>query len=35
MSAKEQLRRFANAAAAAAVNITRPNYFDTTRKGMF
>lgn len=32
--AAERLRKFASAAAAAAVSITRPNYFDTGKRGM-
>lgn len=31
--AAERLRQFASAAAAAAVSITRPNYFDTSKRG--
>lgn len=32
--ATERLRQFATAAAAAAVSITRPNYFDTGKRGI-
>lgn len=31
--AAERLRKFASAAAAAAVSITRPNYFDSGKRG--
>ena len=32
--ASERIRQFASAAAAAAVNLTRPDYFDTTKRGI-
>lgn len=32
--AAERLRQFASAAAAAAVSIARPNYFDTSKRGI-
>jgi len=35
LSAGERFKKFANAAAAAAVSITRPNYFESGRKGEF